>query len=101
MIQTVWTSKVWLACAICLTACATPTETVRVTDDYRAAAESYYLSPRERAVCEKKALQGDILAAKQLVTYHLGVTGDEKQYHHWLRVVERLQKTSAKHEQDN
>lgn len=85
-------SRAWLASAVCLCACATPTERVQVSDDYRAAAESFYVSPRERGELERKALSGDIFAAKKLVTYHLGVTGDEKQYRRWLAVAERLQK---------
>jgi hypothetical protein len=43
-------------------------------------------------VCTKRALAGDIFAAKTMVEYHEMVTRDVKRYRYWLRVVARLQK---------
>ncbi len=83
-------------CAITLAACATSTEQVPASyKDFRSGAQSYDLSEQERLLCEKKASEGDILAAKRLVTYHMMVTTDSKQVHHWLGVVARLQKARA------
>jgi hypothetical protein len=53
----------------------------------------YNLSPSERRMCEKRAAKGDVVAAKQLVEYHEMVTKDLKQYHHWLMIVARLERT--------
>jgi hypothetical protein len=58
----------------------------------RGGAQAYDLSPRERAICEKRASAGDIVAAKTLMEYYEMVVVDEKQYQHWRRVVERLQR---------
>lgn len=52
----------------------------------------YNLSPRQRRMCEKRAAEGDILAAKTLVEYHEMVTRDEKQYHYWMTIVSRLER---------
>lgn len=65
-----------------------PEEIASATSGY----EIYYLSHREKLRCERAASKGDILAAKRLVEYHEMITRDERQYHHWLSVVARLQK---------
>jgi len=87
-----------LACAIVLAACAASTEHVPASafKDFRSGAQSYDLSDRERLRCEKKASEGDILAAKRLVSYHMMVPGHDEEYHRWLRVVARLQKARVK-----
>jgi len=46
----------------------------------RGGAQAYDLSPRERAICEKKASAGDIVAAKTLMEYYEMVVVDGKQY---------------------
>jgi hypothetical protein len=59
----------------------------------RGGAQIYNLTRRQRLLYEKRAYENnDIWAAKTLVEYHEMVTRDEKQYHHWLRVVARLEK---------
>jgi hypothetical protein len=93
--------SILLISATALSACRTPTEKVVVTKEYRSFAESYYLSASQRVADEKRALQGDIVAAKRLVMYHMVVTADEKQYHHWRAVVAHLQKARAKDKQGN
>jgi hypothetical protein len=65
--------------------------------NYRGGPQVYDLSPRQRRICEERAAQGDIMAAKTLVEYHEMITRDSKQYRHWLRVVARLQKAYQKH----
>jgi hypothetical protein len=50
-------------------------------------------------MCEERASNGDILAAKKLVEYHEMITKDAEQYLHWLRVVARLQK--ARRDKEN
>lgn len=80
--------------------CATrPTvEVVKIAagEEFRSSVNMYELSERERRTCERMASNGDILAAKKLVTYHMMITRDAKEVRHWLRVVERLQKARAK-----
>jgi len=46
-------------------------------------------------LCEKKAAAGDIVAAKTLLEYYEMVVVDQKQYQHWLNVVERLQRAQV------
>jgi hypothetical protein len=58
-------------------------------------AQVYDLSPRERTICRRKAAAGDIVAAKTLLEYYEMVAVDKKQYQHWLKVVERLQRARA------
>jgi uncharacterized ParB-like nuclease family protein len=93
-------SALWLlvAGAISQAACttvktATNATTERVPADVSGfrGAQYFNMSERERLRCERRASQGDILAAKKLVTYHEMVTGDDQQYRHWLVVVARLQ----------
>jgi hypothetical protein len=79
---------------------AAPPATVEKVSDYsirhsRGGAQAYDLSPRERLICEKKASAGDIVAAKTLLEYYEMVAVNEKQYQHWLKVVERLQRARA------
>lgn len=97
-----------LVCALLVSGCAStirkpePTvEYIRDTDirHYRGGSQIYYLSPRQRRICEKRAAKGDIVAAKTLVEYHEMITRDVKQYHHWLQVVARLEK--AQRRRDN
>ena len=89
-------------CAIASVACTIRTEHVLVSSpkNYRAGPEAYNLSERERRLCEKRASDGDILAAKQLVEYYEMVEVDEKQYQHWMRIVTRLQRARARHLED-
>jgi hypothetical protein len=94
-----------VGCTLVLPACAplpptserVPAATSERVSDYdikhsRGGAQAYDLSPRERAICRKKASEGDIVAAKTLMEYYEMVVVDKKQYQHWLRVVERLQR---------
>jgi hypothetical protein len=84
------------AFSLALAACATSTEQVPASyKNFWSGAQSDDLSERERLLCEKKASEGDIVAAKRLVTYHTMVTTDSKQIYHWLGVVARLQKARA------
>jgi hypothetical protein len=94
-----------LVCALLVSGCAStirhsePTvEQIRDTDitHYRGGSQYYNLSPRQRRRCEERAAQGDIVAAKTLVEYHEMITRDVKQYHHWLKVVARLEKAQQK-----
>gem|GEM_PF-4963091 len=101
-----------LGCTLLLVACtpitpkrrsqepaASPATVERVSDydirHSRGGAEAYGLSPRERLLCEKKAAAGDIVAAKTLLEYYEMVVVDQKQYQHWLNVVERLQRAQV------
>jgi hypothetical protein len=90
------TAGALLACTILFGGCADHpvVEKVPISSfkDYRSPAQSYDLSERERVVCQRKALAGDIMAAKKLATYHMMVTRDQKKVHYWLKVVAQLQK---------
>jgi hypothetical protein len=81
------------ACGVTLGGCSTTTEEIPASyRDFRSGAQSFDLTERERLLCEKKASEGDILAAKRLVNYYMTLPRHEKEYHHWLKVVTRLQK---------
>lgn len=86
-----------LICAIALVGCATTEHVPANAREFRSGAQSFDLSERQRLLCEQKASEGDIVAAKTLVEYYEMVQVDEKQYQHWLGVVARLQKARAKH----
>jgi hypothetical protein len=58
----------------------------------------YNLSKHKRLMCERRASEGDIVAAKTLLEYHEMVTKDEKQYQRWSRVVARLEKAQRRRE---
>jgi hypothetical protein len=79
-----------LVVSLLMMCCSIPTKRVVVTDDFHAAAECYYLSPQEKAKLEKRALKGDLRAAKRLAAYHEGYSGDEKEHRRWSAVVARI-----------
>lgn len=89
------------ACAFAVGGCATNEQRIEPTTSCISKSEAetavggpqvYNLSPSQRRLCEKRASEGDIVAAKTLVEYHEMITRDEKQYRHWLKVVARLEK---------
>src|SRR5438105_9241479 len=82
---------------IILSTCGPTVEYVKlpVTGDY-VGPNVYDLTPEQRAACERRALAGDIIAAKQLVDYHDAITGDSKEFDRWMRVVARLQRERRK-----
>jgi hypothetical protein len=80
------------ACVACTSASKPTVEYVRHPEQYHAAAEYYYLTPAQRRYFEKRALAGDITAAKRLVEYHDGFTGNSVEYRRWIAVVARLEK---------
>lgn len=79
-------------CIACSNAPKPTVEYIAHPEQYRAAAESFNLTVAEQRRLEKRALRGDITAAKRLVDYHDGLTGDEQQYRRWMAVVARLEK---------
>jgi uncharacterized ParB-like nuclease family protein len=83
------------ACTTVKTATTATTEHVPADASGFRSAQYFDMSERERLRCEKRASQGDILAAKKLVLYHMMITADDQQVHHWLAVVARLQKAKA------
>jgi hypothetical protein len=61
-------------------------------------ANAYYLSVRERKLCAKRAVQGDIVAARKLAAFyfmhHEGperTIRDDEKFEYWQRVMARLE----------
>jgi len=82
-----------LSCALNLLGCrAGDPDRIPVPKGLRIPASPFWMSDRERRICEKKALGGDILSARRMVDYYLALTGDDKQYHFWLKIVDRNEK---------
>jgi hypothetical protein len=67
-------------------------EIIHHPEQYRAFAESFSLTATELRDLEKRALAGDIVAAKRMVEYHSGFTGNGKECRRWLAIVARLEK---------
>jgi hypothetical protein len=81
-----------IGCVACSSAPKPTVEYVSHPEQYRAAAQYYNLTVAQQRHFEKRALGGDMMAAKRLVEYHDGFTGDDRQCRRWLAVVARLEK---------
>lgn len=94
-----------LVYAVMLSGCASTVRRPETTRSYIPESEVrsavalnqiYSLSAKQRLMYEKRASRGDIEAAQALLKYHQMVTGNEKQYRRWSRVVARLQEAGRR-----